>query len=49
MALAVVVGTLLIQGLTLPAVAKALEVHGPDPREDALQQAKVLQRAAVRG
>ncbi|MEP6649817.1 MAG: Na+/H+ antiporter [Lapillicoccus sp.] len=48
-ALAVVVGTLLIQGLTLPAVAKALDVHGPDPREDALQTASVLEHAVGKG
>ena len=48
-ALAVVVGTLLIQGLTLPALAKALDVHGPDPREDALQSASVLEHAVTKG
>ena len=48
-ALAVVVGTLLIQGLTLPAVARALDVHGPDPREDALQTASVLEHAVTKG
>ncbi len=48
-ALAVVVGTLLIQGLSLPALAKALGVRGPDPREDALQQASVLERATAKG
>ena len=48
-ALTVVVGTLLIQGLTLPAVARALDVHGPDPREDALQSASVLEHAVSKG
>ena len=48
-ALAVVVGTLLIQGLTLPALARALDVHGPDPREDALQSASVLEHAVSKG
>ena len=48
-AMAVVVGTLLIQGLTLPAVARALDVHGPDPREDALQTASVLEHAVSKG
>jgi CPA1 family monovalent cation:H+ antiporter len=48
-AMAVVVGTLLIQGLTLPAVARALGVHGPDPREDALQSASVLEHAVTKG
>jgi Na+/H+ antiporter len=41
-ALVVTVGTLLIQSTTLPALARALRVQGPDPREDALQEATVL-------
>jgi Na+/H+ antiporter len=41
-ALVVTVGTLLIQGTTLPALARALGVRGPDPRQDALQEATVL-------
>ncbi|MFL6152686.1 MAG: cation:proton antiporter [Ornithinibacter sp.] len=41
-ALVVTVGTLLLQGSTLPALARALDVRGPDPREDALQEATVL-------
>mgnify|MGYP000279344734 CR=1 FL=1 len=41
-ALVVTVGTLLLQGTTLPALARALDVRGPDPREDALQEATVL-------
>jgi len=41
-ALVVTVGTLLLQGATLPALARALDVRGPDPREDALQEATVL-------
>lgn len=48
-ALVVTLGTLLIQGSTLPALARALEVRGPDPRADALQEAIVVQRAASRG
>ena len=48
-ALVVTVGTLLIQGLTLPYLARLLDIHGPDPREDALQTATVLQRAVARG
>ena len=48
-ALVVVVATLLIQGLTLPALARRLNVRGPDPREDALQQASVLERATAKG
>jgi len=41
-ALVVTVGTLMLQGSTLPALARALDVRGPDPREDALQEATVL-------
>ena len=41
-ALVVTVGTLLLQGTTLPMLARALDVRGPDPREDALQEATVL-------
>ena len=48
-AMAVTVGTLLVQGLTLPAMARALDISGPDPREDALQEALMYQRAARAG
>ncbi len=48
-ALVVTVGTLSIQGLTLPLLARALGVYGPDPREDALQAATVIQKAVARG
>ncbi|MDQ6716496.1 MAG: Na+/H+ antiporter [Actinomycetota bacterium] len=48
-ALTVVAATLLIQGLTLPALARRLDVRAPDPREDALQQASVLERATAKG
>jgi len=48
-ALVVTVGTLSIQGLTLPLLARALDVYGPDPREDALQAATVIQKAVARG
>jgi CPA1 family monovalent cation:H+ antiporter len=48
-AMVVVVGTLLIQGTTLPALARAAQVRGPDPREDALQEATVLQSAVSAG
>ena len=41
-ALVVTVGTLVIQGTTLPALARFLDVRGPDPRQDALQEATVL-------
>lgn len=45
-ALVVVVGTLLIQGLTLPLLVRRLGLRGPDPRADALQAATVLQTAS---
>ncbi len=48
-AMSVTVGTLIVQGLTLPAMARALGISGPDPREDALQEALVYQRAARAG
>ncbi|HEX2704979.1 MAG TPA: cation:proton antiporter [Candidatus Lustribacter sp.] len=48
-ALAVTAGTLLLQGLTLPMLARRLDAYGPDPREDALQAATVLQRAVSAG
>jgi CPA1 family monovalent cation:H+ antiporter len=41
-ALVVTVGTLALQSLTLPALARALDVRGPDPREDALIEATVV-------
>lgn len=48
-ALVAVAGTLLIHGLTLPLVARWLRVRGPDPREDALQEAMVTQRVSLAG
>ena len=39
-------GTLLIQGLTLPALVRALKIRGPDARSDALQAATVMTTAA---
>lgn len=49
LALVVTIGTLTLQGLTLPLIARALGVHGPDPREDTLQEAAVYQRAVTAG
>lgn len=49
-ALAVTAGTLLVQGSTLPWLVRRLQLPGPDPAEDALQEAAVLQgahRAAI--
>ncbi len=48
-ALVVTVGSLLIQGTTLPLVARVIGVEGPDPREDALQEATVLGAATRAG
>jgi CPA1 family monovalent cation:H+ antiporter len=48
-AFCVVAATLLVQGATLPALVRALGVRGPDPAQDALQQALVLQRAVDAG
>lgn len=41
-AMVVTVGTLLLQGLTLPPLIRALHIQGPDARSDALQAATVL-------
>ncbi len=49
LALVVTIGTLVIQGFTLPWVARRLDIHGPDPREDVLQTASVMQRAVDAG
>ncbi|WP_040160743.1 Na+/H+ antiporter [Nigerium massiliense] len=48
-AFTVTLGTLLIQGLTLPWLALRLGVHGPDAREDALQEAALYRRAFAAG
>ncbi|WOQ17176.1 cation:proton antiporter [Raineyella sp. W15-4] len=48
-ALVVTIGTLLIQGLTLPPLARALRLRGPDAREDAIESAMILQRATAAG
>jgi CPA1 family monovalent cation:H+ antiporter len=45
-AFAVVAGTLFIQGLSLPWLARRLRVRPPDPREDALARATLLQQAS---
>jgi monovalent cation/hydrogen antiporter len=41
-AMVVTFGTLLLQGLTLPPLVRALKLRGPDARSDALQAATVL-------
>jgi CPA1 family monovalent cation:H+ antiporter len=48
-ALLVVAGTLLLQGATLPLVMRRLGLTGPDPAEDALQEAVVYEHAAAAG
>jgi Na+/H+ antiporter len=48
-AMVVVAGTLALQGLTLPALVRLLRVRGPDPREDALNQASLMQLATAAG
>ncbi len=48
-AFTVVAGTLLVQGLTLPPLTRLLRVPAPDPAEDALSRAGLLQQAADAG
>ncbi|WP_148613642.1 Na+/H+ antiporter [Nocardioides rubriscoriae] len=48
-AFTVVAGTLIIQGLTLPMLARRLEVPSPDPMDDALARATLLQQASKAG
>ena len=45
-AMIVTAGTLLLQGLTLPVLVRALKLRGPDPRSDALQAATVMQTSS---
>jgi CPA1 family monovalent cation:H+ antiporter len=48
-AFSVVAGTLGIQGLSLPWLARRLRVSGPDPLSDALMRADLLEQAARAG
>ena len=48
-ALTVTVGTLILQGFTLGSVARMLNLKGPDPREDALQRAQLVQATVSAG
>ena len=48
-AFSVVAATLLVQGATLPWLVRRLGVRGPDPAQDALQKALVLQKAVDAG
>ncbi|MPZ95232.1 MAG: Na+/H+ antiporter, partial [Propionibacteriales bacterium] len=49
LALVVTAGTLLLQGSTLPWLVRRLGLSAPDPAEDALREAELLQRAASVG
>jgi NhaP-type Na+/H+ or K+/H+ antiporter len=46
MAFTVTAGTLLVQGSSLPWIARRLRVPSPDPAEDALARATLLQQAS---
>lgn len=48
-AFTVVAGTLFLQGLSLPWLARRLQVPSPDPAEDALARAALLQQASQAG
>lgn len=48
-ALVVTLGTLALQGFSLGWLARRLNLHGPDPREDALQQAQLVQASVDAG
>lgn len=48
-AMVVTAATLLLQGISLPWLARRLDVRGPDPREDVLQEATVLQASVSAG
>ncbi len=46
LAFSVIVGTLVLQGVTLPWMARRLRIRADDPREDALAEAGVQQAAS---
>ncbi|TIC80104.1 Na+/H+ antiporter [Nocardioides sp. GY 10127] len=48
-AFTVVAGTLLLQGPTLPLLARRLSIPSPDPMDDALARATLLQQASKAG
>ncbi len=48
-AFVVVIGTLALQGLTLPVLARWLGLPGPDPAEDALAQAALMSEVSRAG
>ncbi|UGT43600.1 Na+/H+ antiporter [Nocardia yamanashiensis] len=49
LAVVVVAGTLLLQGISLPWVVRALKLRGPSHAEDLLQEANLLQQATAAG
>ncbi|MFJ9369603.1 Na+/H+ antiporter [Nocardia sp. NPDC101769] len=49
LAVVVVGGTLLLQGLSLPWLVRVLRLRGPSQAEDLLQEANLLQQATVAG
>jgi CPA1 family monovalent cation:H+ antiporter len=48
-AFTVVAGTLFLQGMSLPSLARALRVPSPDPVSDALARANLLHQASLAG
>src|SRR6185295_16704652 len=46
LAFSVIVGTLVLQRITLPLMARWLRIPGDDPKEDALAEASAQQAAA---
>ncbi|MEV6067546.1 Na+/H+ antiporter [Nocardia sp. NPDC052001] len=49
LAVVVVAGTLLLQGLSLPLLVRTLRLRGPSHAEDLLQEANLLQQATAAG
>ncbi|GAB4585954.1 Na+/H+ antiporter [Nocardia sp. IFM 10818] len=49
LAVVVVAGTLLLQGMSLPWLVRALRLRGPSHAEDLLQEANLLQQATAAG
>ncbi|MBG6180512.1 Na+/H+ antiporter [Arthrobacter sp. CAN_A1] len=48
-ALSVVAGTLILQGFSLPWLVRRLGIRGPDPQEDALTRASLMQQSTTAG
>jgi CPA1 family monovalent cation:H+ antiporter len=49
LAVVIILGTLGVQGLTLPWVIRRLGIEAPDPHDEALQRAHALDQAAQAG